>query len=137
VYDEEVLALFKGKGKKEVAEMASFAFVLPVLPGQEENIRRVSEALGGSGSLREEYEASRRRLGIDEEKVWVQRTPIGQAVVIYWETEDPQRALREMADSQDEVDNMLKQFIETTAPAVDVSKEQPLSSELILEWSAR
>jgi hypothetical protein len=117
--------------------MASFAFVLPVLPGQEENIRRVSETLGGSGPLREEYEASRRRLGINEEKVWVQRTPIGQAVVVYWETEDPQRALREIADSQDEVDNMLKQFIETTAPAIDLTKDQPISNELILEWSAR
>jgi hypothetical protein len=41
----------------EVARMASFAFVLPILPGQEENIRRVSEAIGGSGPLREKYEA--------------------------------------------------------------------------------
>ena len=37
--------------------MASFTFVLPVLPGQEENVRRVSEAIGGSGPLREKYEA--------------------------------------------------------------------------------
>ena len=63
--------------------------------------------------------------------------PIGQVVVVYWETEDPQRAPREMANSQDEVDNMLKPFIETTAPAIDLAKEQPLSNELILEWSAR
>jgi hypothetical protein len=127
----------EGRRGKEVARVASFAFVLPVLPGQEENIRSLSEAIGGSGPLREEYEASRKRLGVREEKVWVQRTPIGQALVVYWETEDPQRALREMADSQDEVDNMLKQFIETTAPAIDLGKEQPLSNELILEWSAR
>ena len=40
-------------------------------------------------------------------------------------------------DSQDEVDNMLKQFIETTAPALDLTKEQPLSNELILDWPAR
>ena len=84
-----------------------------------------------------EVRGSRRRLGINEEKVWVQRTPIGQALVVYWETDDPQRALREMADSQDEVDNMLKQFIETNAPALDLTKEQPLSNELILEWPAR
>jgi hypothetical protein len=134
VYDK-VLPTFQRV--KEIAKMAPFAFVLPVLPGQEENTRHLSEAIGGSGPLREEYEASRRRLGINEEKVWVQRTPIGQAVVVYWETEDPQRALREMADSQDEVDNMLKQFIETTAPAIDLTKEHPLSNELILEWSAR
>jgi hypothetical protein len=134
VYDK-VLPTFQRV--KEIAKMASFAFVLPVLPGQEENIRHLSEAIGGSGPLREEYEASCRRLGINEEKVWVQRTPIGQAVVVYWETEDPQRALRAMADSQDEVDNMLKQFIETTAPAIDLTKKHPLSNELILEWSAR
>ena len=76
-------------------------------------------------------------MGINEEKVWFPRTPIGQALVAYWETDDPQRALREMADSQDEVDNMLKQFIETTAPALDLIKEQPLSNELILESPAR
>ena len=76
-------------------------------------------------------------MGINEEKVWFPRTPIGHALVAYWETDDPQRALREMADSQDEVDNMLKQFIETTAPALDLTKEQPLSNELILDWPAR
>jgi hypothetical protein len=73
----------------------------------------LSETLGGSGPLREEYETSRRRLGITEEKVWVQRTPIGQ-VVVYLETEDSQRAPREMANFQDEVGNMLKPSIEST-----------------------
>ncbi len=56
---------------------------------------------------------------------------------MYWETDAPQRALREMANSQDEVDNMLKQFLATNAPALDLIKEQPLSNELILEWPAR
>ena len=63
--------------------MASFAFVLPVLPGQEENIRHMSETVGGSGPFREAYEASRERLGISQEKVRVQRMPIGLAVEIY------------------------------------------------------
>ena len=117
--------------------MASFAFVLPVLPGQEENIRSLSEAIGGSGPLREEYEASRKRLGIREEKVWVQRTPIGQTIIIYWETEDPQRTLREIADSQDEFDQRFRQLIETTAPAIDLNQEQPLSNELLFAWQQR
>jgi hypothetical protein len=117
--------------------VASFAFVLPVLPGQEENIRSLSEAIGGSGSLREEYEASRKRLGVREEKVWVQRTPIGQTIIIYWETEDPQRTLREIAESQDEFDQRFRQLIETTAPAIDLNQEQPLSNELLFAWQQR
>ena len=114
--------------------MASFAFTLPILPGQEEAVRRLGEAVSGSQELREEYEESRKKLGINEEKVWVQRTPIGHAMIVYWETEDPQRTLRQIANSQDEFDKQFQRLIETTAPAVDLDKEQPLSNELIFTW---
>jgi hypothetical protein len=114
--------------------MAAFAFALPILPGQEETVRSMGTAVSGSEQSREEYEASRKKLGISEEKVWVQRTPIGYAIVVYWETEDPQRTLREMADSQDEFDKDFRRLIETAAPAVDFGQEQPLSNELLFEW---
>jgi signal transduction protein with GAF and PtsI domain len=121
--------------EKGVAKMAAFAFTLPILPGQEETIRSMGEAVSGSGELREEYEASRERLGISEEKVWVQRTPIGYAIVVYWETDDPQRTLRKIAASQDEFDKDFRRLIETAAPAIDLGQEeQPLSNELLFEW---
>src|SRR5919199_4829856 len=101
--------------------MASVAFALPVLPGQGEMVRRMTEMVSDAGALRDSYEESRRRLEITEEKVWLQSTPIGEAVVVYWEVEDPQRTLREMAAAQDEFDRMFKQFIETSAPAIDLT----------------
>ena len=116
--------------------MVAVAFALPVLPGQEETIRRMSEQVSDSGSLRGAYEESRRSLGITEEKVWLQRTPIGEAVVVYWETDDPQHTLRAMADSQDQFDSMFRQFIESSAPAIDLTKQQPLPSKLLFEWQA-
>ena len=117
--------------------MAAVAFALPILPGQEELARSMGEAVLGSGELRERYEESRKRLGIREEKVWVQRTPIGASVIVYWETEDPQRTLREIANSQDEVDKKFRQVIENAAPAIDWSQENPLSNELLFEWHQR
>jgi hypothetical protein len=117
--------------------MAAVAFALPILPGQEDLVRSLGEAVSGSGGLREEYEESRKRLGIREEKVWVQRTPIGASVIVYWETDDPQRTLREIADSQDEVDKRFKQVVENAAPALDLSQENPLSNELLFEWDQR
>lgn len=111
--------------------MASFAFVLPVLPGQGEIVRRMGESVSGSRPLREAYEESRRSLGITEEKVWLQRTPIGEAVVVYWETENPQRELRQTAKSQDEFDAMFRQVVETSAPAIDLTEEKLLSNELL------
>ena len=116
--------------------MAAFAFTLPILPGQEDVVKRIGEAVSGSGELREGYEASRQSLGISEEKVWVQQTPIGQALVVYWETEDPQRTLRQIADSQDEFSKRFRELILSAAPALNLSEAQPLSSELLLSWQA-
>jgi len=117
--------------------MTSIAFTLPILPGQEEIVRRMGEAVSGSGELREQYEESRKRLGISEEKVWVQKTPIGQAIIVYWETEDPQRTLRQMADAQDEFDQQFRELIESAAPAIDLTKDHPLSNELLFQWQPR
>ena len=114
--------------------MAVFAFALPILPGQENLVRSIGEVVSSSGELRERYEESRKRLGISEEKVWIQRTPIGQSIIVYWETEDPQRTLREMASAQDEVDKKFRRVVENAAPAIDLSKENPLSNELLFEW---
>ncbi len=114
--------------------MAAVAFALPILSGREDLVRSVMEAVSESGELREEYEESRKRLEIREEKVWVQRTPIGASILVYWETDDPQRTLREIADSQDEVDKRFKELIEDAAPALDLSQENPLSNELLFEW---
>ena len=115
--------------------MAVVAFALPILPGQDDLVRKMGEAVSGSGELREKYEESRKRLGIIEEKVWLQRTLIGASIIVYWETEDPQRTLREMANSQDEVDQKIRQLIEDAAPAIDLSKDNPLSNELLFEWT--
>jgi len=114
--------------------MAVVAFALPVLPGQEDLVRSIAEMVSGSGELREGYETSRKMLGISEEKVWLQRTPIGQSIIVYWETEDPQRTLREMANSQAEADKLFRQVIENAAPSIDLSKENPLSNELLFQW---
>ena len=114
--------------------MVAVAFALPILPGQEDLIRSIGEAVSGSKELREGYEESRKRLGIREEKVWVQRTPIGASMIVYWETDDPQRTLREIADSQDEVDKRFKEVLENAAPALDLSQENSLSNKLLFEW---
>ena len=115
--------------------MAVVAFALPILPGQEDLVRQMGEDV--SGDLREKYEESRKRLGIREEKVWMQRTPIGYSIIVYWETEDPQSTLREIASAQDEVDQRFRQLVENAAPAIDFSKENPLSNELLFELPTR
>jgi hypothetical protein len=115
-------------------KMAAFAFSLPILPGQEEKARRIGKLVSGSGAYRQQYEESRRPLGIKEEKVWMQGTPIGQAMIVYWESDDPQRTLRAIADSQDEFVKQFRELILHAAPALDLSEDQPLPNELLFSW---
>jgi hypothetical protein len=113
--------------------MASFVMALPILPGQAEGISLMrDEALG---PRRSEYEESRRRMGITKEQAWVQTTPMGQLVLVYWEVEDPQRALQQMAESQDQFDSWFRQFIQDVH-GVDVTREQQPASELVFDWEA-
>lgn len=116
--------------------MPAVAFALPILPGQEENIRLMSEEVLRPGPLREAYEESRRNLGISREAAWLQSTPVGDMMIVYWESDDPQYVLREIAASQDQFDDRFRQFIQSAAPAVDLSREQPLSNVLLFEWQA-
>jgi hypothetical protein len=116
--------------------MPAVAFALPILPGQEENIRGLSEEVLASGTLRDAYEESRRKLGITREMAWLQPTPIGDMMIVYWESDDPQHVLREIAASQDQFDSRFRQFIQSSAPAIDLASEQPLSNSLLFEWQA-
>jgi hypothetical protein len=114
--------------------VASFPMAPPILPGQAEGIRRMREE--ALGPRRSEYEESRRRMGITKEMAWVQQTPMGEIALVYWEVEDPQRALQEMAESQDQFDAWFRQFIQNVH-GVDIAGDQPPSSELVFDWQAR
>jgi hypothetical protein len=68
--------------------MAVYCFTQLIQPGKREEAKRIFEEI--RGPRRSEYEASRRRLGIREEKVWLQGLPPqGEMAVVYWEGEAP------------------------------------------------
>ena len=116
--------------------MAAIAFALPVLPGQEETVIRMSEETLRPGPLREAYEESRRNLGISREMAWLQPTAVGDMIIVYWESDDLQYVLREIATSQDQFDSRFRQFIENSAPAIGFNGDKPLSNKLLFEWQA-
>jgi hypothetical protein len=79
--------------------MAAYAFVLPILPGQEETDQRLFAAL--QGPRRAEYEAAWRQLGVKTERVWHQHTPQGTVAVVYLEADDLDRVFAGLASSDD------------------------------------
>jgi hypothetical protein len=72
--------------------VAVYCFTQLIQPGKREEAKAIFEEV--RGPRREEYEASRRRLGIRREKVWFQSLSNGEMAVVYWEGDDSRAALR-------------------------------------------
>jgi hypothetical protein len=86
--------------------MGVIAFVAPLLPGKAADHRQFCEEL--VGARREEYEASRQRLGITREAAWHQETPAGTVAVICLEADDPGSAMQGMGTSSDPFDEWFR-----------------------------
>lgn len=82
--------------------MGSYGFVVPILPDQVEPDRQLAAEL--NGARRAEFEASRARLGITREEVWIQETPMGAFAVVHLEADDVMAAIGGLGTSQDPCD---------------------------------
>jgi hypothetical protein len=80
----------------------AIAFTIPILPHKEELDRQTMEEL--VGSRRDEFEASRKRLGITKEAAWHQETPNGTVAVVCLEADDLGTAMQGIASSQEPFD---------------------------------
>jgi hypothetical protein len=100
---------------------------------QEEPWRRLLQEL--SGSRCEEYAESRRRLGISAESVWLAPKRSGGGVaVVFLETEDPERVLRELAASDTPFDSWYRTEMRRLFGCDFTRLPRLAGSELLLSW---
>ena len=77
-------------------------FMIPLKEdGAREMKQRLDDVLATRG---DEYRRSRTKLGIAEEKVFLEKTAVGPALVVYWEAKDPVACLQALATSTDPFD---------------------------------
>ena len=90
--------------------MQTIGFIAPLLPGKTETDRAAMISCW-RGERRQDYEASRRRLGIAREAVFIQPTPNGDVAVVYWEAADIEAALNGVASSDDPFDAWFRDHV--------------------------
>ena len=112
--------------------MAGVAFVAPLRPGKAEDHRRFCEEL--VGARRDEYVASRQRLGIRREAAWHQETPAGTVSVIYLEADDPGSAALGMGTSSDPFDAWFRERVQEIH-GFDLASPPP-PPEQVLDYTA-
>ena len=90
--------------------MSAIGFVAPLLSGKTEADRAAMTSCW-RGERREAYQASRRRLGITREAIFIQSTPAGDVAVVYWEAHDIEAAFKGVATSQDPFDRWFRDHV--------------------------
>jgi hypothetical protein len=80
--------------------MAVFNGAFPVLPGNEQAGREFAAVC--VGERRQGFEAQLRRDGISRETWTLQETPMGSFVLVWFEAPDVEKALTDLASSDDE-----------------------------------
>lgn len=114
--------------------MPTIALALPIPPEKYETWRAAVTAF--AGERRAEYDASRRRLGVQRSSSWVQETPQGPIEILVVEASDPTRFFEGLATSQEPFDVEFRAFIQDVY-GVDLTQPLPTPlPEQLLDWSA-
>lgn len=113
--------------------MPIIALAMPPIPAEKYEMWRKTVS-GFSDS--QEFDAARRRQGVNWQRVYVQETPAGPMEVLVIDADDPEKTFREIGESQDTFDVWFRDFI-MNVYGIDLSQPPPgpLPTQL-LEWSA-
>jgi hypothetical protein len=132
----EQLLDWEAEGRAEAASrLHPMVVVGPIQPGKTDALR------AGTSSAMEErlsgHEASRKKLGIYAERVWVEHTPQGDLLLAYFEAEDPQAVFAGVGISQDPHDVWFRQ-LNMDVLGLDLTQPPPgPPPELVLDWQDR
>lgn len=109
--------------------MANYAFLTPVKAGTRDEWRRVVGELKGARSA--EVKASRDRMGLTKEEVWLQETPMGDFAVVYFEAPDIGKVFHDMLTSEEPFDKWFRDKVLIGVHGMDPNAPPPPMNERI------
>jgi hypothetical protein len=113
--------------------MATFIGAFPVLPGKDDDARKLAEETMGRG---EEFSASQKRSGVSKEEWSLQQSPMGSLVVVHLEADDVEKSFATLAQSTEDFDVWFRgRVLEVSGVDLGVEPEGP-PPEIILDWRA-
>jgi hypothetical protein len=104
--------------------------VLPLVPGKTETHRRMAEEV--KGPRKAAFDAFHDTAGVTEDW-WIQKTPAGDVVLGYLESDDLAGAMAHLAQSEDETEMWFKETLMETE-GIDWAAPPPPLPELLFDW---
>ncbi len=113
--------------------MAYYGFINPVLPGKIDAWESYVKEMTGPRSA--EYKASRRKAGLNVERVWLQHTPVGDYAVVYWEAADIGKVFQQFMTSDEPIDKWFRDRVLVEIHGMDISNPPP-TNDIVLDFKA-
>jgi hypothetical protein len=113
--------------------MAYYALTTPVISGKLDAFK--SYVMEMKGPRNKELKESRKKAGLTVERVWLQHTPMGDFVVVYWEAKDIAKVFDWFAKSDAPFDKWFRDKILMESSGMDLSKPMPLN-ELLMDFKS-
>jgi hypothetical protein len=111
--------------------MPTIALAFPIPSEKYETWRAAVTSF--AGERRAEYDASRRRLGVERTRTWAQQTPQGMIEILVVDAADPAKYFEGLATSQEPFDVEFRAFIQDVY-GFDLSQPLPMPlPELLLD----
>ena len=110
--------------------MAEYAFTVPILPGKTETWKTYVKEI--TGPRNRELKDSRKRLSLSKEKVWLQKTPMGDSAVVYWEAKDIGKVFEGIMKSDNPFEKWFPDKVMVEVHGMNPSQPPPPLNEVIL-----
>ncbi|MSQ33099.1 MAG: hypothetical protein EXR60_01565 [Dehalococcoidia bacterium] len=114
--------------------MATYAFIQPIKAGKTQVWKNYVKEM--TGPRKDALKASRKKAGLTTERAWLQSTPMGDFVVVYWEAEDIGKVFQHFMTSKDPTDQWFRDKILVEVHGMNPSVPPPPMNELILDFKA-
>ena len=110
--------------------MATYAFFTPIKPGKTDTWKQYVNEM--TGARKAELAASRKRVGLTREDVWLQQTPMGDFAVVYWEAADIGNVFHGLMTSQDPFDAWFREKVFGEIHGIDPTGPMPPMNQQML-----
>lgn len=111
--------------------MKAFSASFPILQGKSEAAKGFAKTL--MGPRYGEFEASEKRLKVSKESFFVEKTPQGHLIIVYFEADDVQKAAEDFGRSKDRFDRWFKDQVKGIS-GVDLNQPGGAPPEQILAY---
>jgi hypothetical protein len=111
--------------------MANYCFIVPILPGGTELMRKWNQS---NIVNNKEHDEVFKTAGVSREQVWIQHLPQGDFAVASYETNDPEKSFKVLATSNEPWAIRFREHL-NKAHGLDISQSAAIQlNELIVNW---